>query len=73
MGEAGAPITHPRLVREDEFCDVLKVVQVEDAVDGRPCLQERESALLLGRDLLGDLGDSAGIDWAEAEVFALFR
>lgn len=66
-------ITYPCLLREDEFCDVLEVVKVEDAVDGWPRFHERESALLFGCDLLGDLGDGAGIDGAEAEVFALFR
>ena len=63
----GAQVTYPSLVREDKFRDVLEVVKVEDGVDGRPRVHERESALLFGRDLLDDLLDGAGIDGAEAE------
>ena len=62
-------MTYPSLVREDKFRDILEVVKVEDSVDGRPRVHERESALLFGRDLLDDLLDGAGIDGAEAEWF----
>ena len=51
-------MAYPSLVREDKFRDVLEVVKVEDGVDGRPRVHERDSALLFGRDLLDDLLES---------------
>ena len=60
-------MTNPSLLRQDDLRDVLEVVQVEDGVDGRPRVHERESALLFGRDLLDDVLDGAGIDGSEAE------
>ena len=60
-------VTYPGLIWEHEFRDVLEIVQVDDVVERRPGLHEREPALLFCGDLLHDLCDGARVDRAETK------
>ena len=59
-------ITYPCLLREDEFCDVLEVVQVDDAVDRWAGVQQGKPTLLFLGDLFDNLRYSAGINDTQA-------